>query len=137
MARAQPQVTAGRYAPPQEPAEETVAVQSDDGEEDIKLRKVLFAIADLIRTPSDQAQLKAIRAIESVAQKGKIALPYISIVSRTFLAEWNVSRIIAHGFVPNIVDVIRSKFVDVQETACRVIAAMLKNGTFFLPYFTF
>lgn len=41
-------------------------------QEDQKLIKVLRALADLIRTPSDQAQLKAINAIESLAQKGKI-----------------------------------------------------------------
>jgi len=87
--------------------------QQREQQEDQKLKKVLFAIADLIRTPSDQAQLKAIHAVENLAQK-----------------EWNLSRMISHGFVTNVVDLLRSKFTDVQETTCRVVATMLKNVEF-------
>jgi len=92
----------------------------NEEDEERKLQKVLYAVADLIRTPSDQAQLKAVHAIENLAQK-----------------DWNVVRLIRYGFVMNIVDVLRSKFVDVQETACRVIAAMLKNVEFCQSFIKF
>lgn len=54
-------------ARPEVPVERAV---DNDGEEDKKLQKVLYALTDLIRTPSDHAQLRAINAIENLAQKG-------------------------------------------------------------------
>jgi hypothetical protein len=42
----------------------------DEEQEDKKLQKVLYALSDLIRTPSDHAQIRAINAIESLATKG-------------------------------------------------------------------
>jgi hypothetical protein len=34
---------------------------------------------------------------------------------------------VVHAFVPRIVDLLHSKFLEVQETSARVVATMLKN----------
>ena len=110
----------------------------DEEQEDRKLQKVLYALSDLVRTPSDHAQLRAINAIESLATKGNL-LPLSPSSSSSsssschflslsnLLLAWNLSRMVAHSFVPHIIDLLRSKFVDVQETTARVVATILKN----------
>eukprot|EP00026_Physarum_polycephalum_P001028 Phypoly_transcript_01029.p1 GENE.Phypoly_transcript_01029~~Phypoly_transcript_01029.p1 ORF type:complete len:1091 (-),score=182.35 Phypoly_transcript_01029:398-3670(-) len=101
------------YSAPQAYFETPAPKAVDEEEEDKKLQKVLYALSDLIRTPSDHAQIRAINAIESLATK-----------------EWNVSRMVVHAFVPRIIDLLHSKFVEVSETSARVVATMLKNPEF-------
>ena len=65
------------YAAPQGRAHsgfvDTPAVERavDEDAEDKKLQKELYALLDLIRTPSNHAQIRAINAIESLATKGR------------------------------------------------------------------
>ena len=106
----------------------------DEEQEDRKLQKVLYALSDLVRTPSDHAQLRAINAIESLATKGNLSSSLSPSSSSShflslsnLLLAWNLSRMVAHSFVPHIIDLLRSKFVDVQETTARVVATILKN----------
>ncbi len=115
----------------QEPTRDSV-LEEVQRQDDEKLRKIFIAIADLIRTPSDQAQIKAVHAIENVAQKGMHLYPLGNFF--ILFSEWNVSRLVVHGFVPHVVILLKSKFVDVQEIACRVIATLLKYGTTLSTY---
>lgn len=89
------------YPGPQSQTRPEVAVERvvDDAEEDKKLQKVLYALTDLIRTPSDHAQLRAINAIENLAQKGILIYfcPYlvvfVNLVFRVECIKINRTRI--------------------------------------------
>jgi len=78
-----------------------------------KLQKVFTVLTDLIKTPSDAAQSKAVTALDELAQK-----------------EANISAMVEFGFVSNLVELMRSKYETVQEHFCRILPLLLKHDLF-------